>query len=80
MELNNPKKEWFEVWYVNGVEYIPAYLVVVAPNPEKQNEIIVLDITKNEIIFKDQDYEVVRDWLLEDGFSSLNGREFPDGS
>jgi len=79
MELNNSKKEWFEVWCVDGVEYVPAYLVVVAPNPKNQNEIIVIDLAKNEILFKSKNYEDVHEWLCEDEFSLVKGREFPFG-
>ena len=75
MKLSDPEKERFEVWYVQGVNYVPAYLVVVSPNPENQNEIIVLDITKNEIIFKSENYEDVSDWLVEDEFIYVKGRE-----
>ncbi len=76
MRISNPEKEWFEVWYVQGVDYIPAYLVVITPNPKNQSEIIVLDLTKNEIIFKSENYEDVSDWLSEDEFISVQGREF----
>lgn len=76
MKLSNPEKEWFEIWCVEGINYIPAYLVVVAPNPENQNEIIVLDLAKSEIIYKSQEYEDVRNWLTEDDFRFVNGREF----
>jgi hypothetical protein len=77
MNFSNSENEWFEVWYVQGVEYVPAYLVVVTPNPENQDEIIVVDIAKNEIIYKSQSYEDVHLWLTEDEFSFVKGREFP---
>lgn len=76
MKLSDPEKEWFEIWYVDGVNYFPAYLVVVLPNPENQEEIIVVDSTKSEIIHKSQSYEDAHQWLTEDDFSLVTGREF----
>ena len=70
--------KWFEIWYVGGVEYIPAYLVVVAPDPEYPNKIIVLDLQKNKILFQGNNYDEVKDWLLEDEFGLADGRVFPD--
>ena len=72
MEIIN---EWFEVWYVEGVEHIPAYLVVVAPNLNNEKEIIILDITDGKILFNNENYEDVRNWLIEDGFIQVQGRE-----
>jgi hypothetical protein len=34
MKLSDPEKERFEIRCVEGINYIPACLVVVAPNPE----------------------------------------------
>jgi hypothetical protein len=76
MKLSDPEKEWFEVWYVEGVNYFPSYLVVVLPNPENQNEIIVVESAKNEIIYKSHSYENVRSWLSDDEFVCVEGREF----
>jgi hypothetical protein len=70
--------KWFEVWFVDGVEYIPAYLVIVTPNPKIKGEIIVLDLNKNEILFRSKSYEDVRNWLTEDEFDLVDGRVFPD--
>lgn len=70
--------KWFEIWYVQGVEYIPAYLVVVTPDPKQPNKIIVLDLQKNEVLFQAYNYDEVREWLLEDEFGPVNGRVFSD--
>jgi hypothetical protein len=76
MKLSDPEKEWFEVWYVEGVNYFPSYLVVVLPNPGNQEEIIIVDPAKNEVIYKSQNYEDIHQWLTEDDFSLVTGREF----
>ena len=75
MKLSDPEKEWFEIWYVAGINYFPAYLVVVLPNPENQKEILVVD-PSSEIIYKSQNYEEVHQWLTEDDFSLVTGREY----
>lgn len=75
IKKSDPEKEWFEVWYEGGVNYYPSWLVVVLPNPENQEEIIVVDTTKNKIIYRSRNYEDVRNWLLEDGFGLITGRE-----
>ena len=68
---------WFEVWYVSGVDLKPAYLVVVAPSTQANHRFTVTDINKNEDIFTAASYEEVRDWLVEDDFSLVDGRVFP---
>ncbi|HEX8736236.1 MAG TPA: hypothetical protein VF721_12985 [Pyrinomonadaceae bacterium] len=70
--------KWFEVWFVAGVEYVPAYLVIVTPNPKIQGEIMVLDLNKNEILFRSKSYEDVYNWLTEDEFIMVDGRVFSD--
>lgn len=71
--------QWFEVWYSDGESYLPSYFLLVIPNPRNQTEIIVLDNQKNnEIVFKSNNYEEVRDWLSEDEFELVEGRTFPD--
>ena len=74
-DLNN---NWFEVWYVNGVGIIPAYLVIVTPNPDKNDEIIVLDLQENKVLYSGKSYQDVHEWLTEDEFSFINGRIYED--
>ena len=68
--------QWFEVWFVAGIDYVPAYLVIATPNPKVQNEIIVMDLNKNEILYRSNTYKDVHNWLCEDEFSLVNGRVF----
>jgi hypothetical protein len=74
--MSTQENEWFETWFVEGVEYIPAYLVVVTPNPKSSDKIIVLDLNTNKVLFESSNYEGVRNWLIEDGFSLVTGRVF----
>ena len=75
--MENQSEKWFEVWCVDGVEHIPAYLVIVAPSPKSPSQIIVFDLDKDEILYQSNVYEDVREWLLEDEFSMVKGRTFP---
>jgi hypothetical protein len=70
--------KWFEVWFVSGVEILPAYLVVVFPNPGRPGEILVIDLDKNKRLFAGANYEEVFNWLTEDEFQQVTGREFFD--
>jgi hypothetical protein len=71
--------QWFEIWYSDGESYEPYYLLLVMPNPQNKGEIIVSDREKNnEIIFRSNNYEEVRNWLSEDEFELVEGRTFPD--
>jgi hypothetical protein len=75
MSLPPKREEWFEVWYVPGVDFEPALLVVVMPNPQKAGEIVVKDQCTDTILYKSDSYEDVRVWLTEDEFGFVVGRE-----
>ena len=70
--------KWFEVWFVHGVGILPAYLVVVSPNPEDTTEILVIDLDNNKRLFAGANYEEVFNWLTEDEFEQVTGRQFFD--
>jgi hypothetical protein len=68
---------WFEVYYVSGVEIIPAYLVIIAPERFGSPEIIVREaVDQRRVIYHESSYEAVKDWLSEDDFYRVLGREF----
>lgn len=70
---------WFEIWYSEGEEYQPDYLLLVMPNLKDKSGIIILDTQKNnEIIYRSKDYEKICDWLWADEFHLVKGRTFPD--
>ncbi len=71
--------KWFEIWYADGIEYIPSHLLIVTPKPESRSRIIVVDPYLNDkIVYEGKDYENVSDWLVEDEYSLVCGRMFPD--
>lgn len=74
--MSDSSKKWFEVWYVEGVELLPVYLVIVTPNPKEQNEIIVTDYQDSKIIYRGESYEDVHNWLTEDEFGFVTGRVY----
>ncbi|MBA3246783.1 MAG: hypothetical protein H0T63_01715 [Pyrinomonadaceae bacterium] len=70
--------QWFEVWFTEGTDIIPGYLLIVTPD-ESRTGCIVIDPQQNQnIIFRGRDYEETKNWLLEDEYSLVRGREFPD--
>jgi hypothetical protein len=74
--MSNSNKKWFEIWFVEGVDLLPAYLVVVTPDPDNHNEIIVIDNQDNKVLYRGNSYEDVHNWLTEDEFSFVAGRVF----
>ena len=71
--------KWFEVWYSDGVDVTPTYLLIVTSNPDKSGHIVIVDpLEKNKIVFEAADYETATDWLLEDEYHLTDGRQFPD--
>ena len=72
--------KWFEVWYSEGTDILPTYLLIVATDSNKSEEILVIDPLKsNEIVFRSKKYEDVCSHLWEDEFHLIEGRIFPDG-
>jgi hypothetical protein len=64
---------WFEVW-VDGQD--PPWVLVVQSSDEG---IRVFDPQEGrKPVFAAADYESVRLWLLEDEFTMVRGRAFPD--
>ena len=71
--------KWFEIWYADGVEYIPSHLLIVAPKPENRSSVIVIDpYLSDKIVYEGNDYQNVVDWLTEDEYEMVSGRIFPD--
>ncbi|MDQ4121659.1 MAG: hypothetical protein M3209_09465 [Acidobacteriota bacterium] len=75
MAQSNDK--WFEIWFHDGSEVIPCYLLIVSPD-EKGNVVVIDPLKNNEIAFRGKDYEEVCSWLWEDEFDLAEGRVFPD--
>lgn len=72
--LDYDAEDWFEVW-AEDRSPSPPYLLVVRPDPTGTGRFQVLDPKEGDrVVFQDQSYEVVKDWLLEDEFSLVMGR------
>ena len=70
--------KWFEVWYSEGKDVIPNYLLIVTFD-KRSEEVIVLDPSNsNKSAFRAKNYEDVRSWLSADEFELVEGRVFPD--
>jgi len=71
--------KWFEVWWLQGVDVTPSHLIIVTPNPENRSRIMVIDPSENNrVVYEGKDYEDAHEWLCEDEYSLVGGREFPD--
>lgn len=71
--------KWFEVWYSDGEDVNPTYLLIVTPNPKNPSQILVIDpYQKNKVLYKAKDYEDAVCWLQEDEYDLVEGRIFPD--
>ena len=71
--------KWFEIWYVDGVDVTPSHLLIVIPNPKSVSQILIIDpFERGKIIFEAKDYEAATDWLAEDEYTVVDGRQFPD--
>ena len=71
--------KWFEIWYSDGEDVVPTYLLIVTPNPHANGQILVLDPQlNNKIVFEAKDYEDAFYWLREDEYTVVDGRQFPD--
>jgi hypothetical protein len=66
------KMNWYEVWADDGLG-IP-YLLLVQFDANTNLYSVVDPSAGNKIVFESNEYETVRDWLLEDEYQSVNGR------
>jgi len=69
--------KWFEVWFEEGSDVIPLYLLIVTQN-EKGKIVIIDPLLKNKILFEADNYEDAVHWLSEDQFDIVEGRIFSD--
>ena len=71
--------KWFEVWYSQGEDVIPTYLLIVTPDPNQSDLVLVFDPhEKNRVVHQGQSYQDTRLWLSEDEYYLVDGRVFPD--
>jgi len=77
--MSTSEDRWFEVWFSEGVDIRPYYLLVVVPDTARPGYFVVSDPQQNNrIVYEARDYETVRLWLNEDDYNVVEGRMFPD--
>lgn len=70
---------WFEIWFTEGSEVLPTYLLIVAADNANWAGIRVVDpLKRNEVVFVGSTYEEVCMFLWEDEYEQIEGRVFPD--
>jgi hypothetical protein len=77
--MSTSEDRWFEVWFEDGGDLLPHYLLIVIPDEARPGLVMVCDPLKNNrVIHEGQNYEETRLWLREDEYSLVTGREFID--
>lgn len=73
------ENRWFEVWFTDGEDVEPTYLLIVKPDQANPEFVVVLDPIENfKVIYKGKIYEETKLWLQEDEYELVEGRVFPD--
>lgn len=68
---------WFEVWFTQGDNLIPTWLLIVIPDLENPGKVLICDpLANNKVVFLADDYEKATDWLVEDEYELVEGRQF----
>lgn len=71
--------KWFEIWFAEGEDVGPSYLLILKSDTATPGQVIVIDPQEGyKIIRSGQSYEDIRLWLLEDEFSLVEGRGFSE--
>jgi len=77
--MSTSEDRWFEVWYSQGEDLLPTCLLVVIPDKAHRERVLVCDPqNNNKVVYSAVSYEQATDWLVEDEYSLIDGRIFPD--
>lgn len=76
--MSTSEDRWFEVWFDQGEDLLPNWLLVVIPDQANPGLVMIYDPFEKRIIHSGQNYEDTRIWLAEDEFELVGGRMFPD--
>jgi len=77
--MSTSENRWFEVWFDQGGDVLPTWLLIVIPDTANPGLVLVCDpFENNRIIHKGQSYEDTCIWLGEDEYELVHGRVFPD--
>lgn len=66
--------QWYEVWVDDTMSTPSPYILVVVGEPEKQVFTVFDPKEDYQVVFKASDYEIVKNWLLEDEYTRVLGR------
>ncbi|HET6979062.1 MAG TPA: hypothetical protein VFI24_22200 [Pyrinomonadaceae bacterium] len=75
--MTTAENRWFEIWYDEGSDLVPHYLLIVVPDGADPKLFRVYDPFEKLFIF-DGSYEDVCQELREDEYSRVEGRMFVD--
>jgi hypothetical protein len=71
--------KWFEVWFVDGTDVAPTYLLIVSTDEREPGNVVVRDPQEgHRIVHQGENYHDTLHWLTEDEFDQVEGRMFPD--
>lgn len=69
------REDCYEIWVDEGLD-VP-YVLVVLPDATRSGGVQIVDPKEgNKVVFKSQDYDEARLWLLQDEYRSLGERVF----
>lgn len=70
---------WFEVWVDEGEDLCPTWVLIVTPDTTRRGYVVVYDPQENyRVVHQGENYESTCRWLMEDEYSLVEGRMFPD--
>lgn len=76
--MSTSEDRWFEIWFSEGEDLRPTWLLALTPDLMKPGSFVVYDPQENNRIVHQGDYDNTINWLLEDEYSRVEGRMFPD--
>ena len=77
--MGTSEDRWFEVWYSQGEDLLPTWLLVVVPDNTEHGRVLVCDPRdNNKVVYSAETHEDATEWLVEDEYSLVDGRVFPD--
>ena len=76
--MTTSEDRWFEVWYSDGEDLRPTWLLVVTPDLSRPGNYLVYDPQEHNRIVSQGDYESTIYYLREDDYSLVEGWMFPD--
>ena len=77
--MGTREDRWFEVWFSQGEDLLPTWLLVVIPDVSASNQMLIHDpISGNKLVHRAASYDDAVNWLCEDEYELVSGRIFPD--